>query len=61
MNPSFKDQFQNTVDTSLEVIAAFKPNLNASKANQVAVLQEFGKVSSMAHLCVIIGAHSLYR
>ena len=55
MNPSFIDQFQNTVDTSLEIIAAFKPNLNASKANQVDVLEEFGKVSSVAHPCVIIG------
>ena len=44
-----QDRLQNTVDVTLEIIDAFQPNINASKEEQAAVLQEFGTVSIKGH------------
>ena len=40
-----REHFQNTIDVALEIIDAFQPDMSVSNGEQVAVLQEFGKVS----------------
>ena len=43
--PMWKDQFHYTIDAASDIIVAYaQPDLNISKAEQIAVLEEFGKV-----------------
>ena len=43
----WKDQFHYTIDAASDIIVAYaQPDLNISKAEQIAVLEEFGKVIS---------------
>ena len=56
--PTRQDQFEDAVDAALRITDAFQPDLNTSKAKQVAVLEEIGNVSNVENNSAILPVHS---
>ena len=45
-----QDRFNYAIDIALETINAFQPKLDTSKTEQVDVLEELGKVSTVKNI-----------